>query len=71
MAVAVGLCYIHLFDEGVEFCVCQRLCQAVCNHLGGGHVGQLDSFRSNLISDIVVLDVNMLCSRVENRIVCQ
>lgn len=53
----------------MEFDVRQGLCQAVCNHLLSWNVRELDSFRGHFVTDIVMLDVNMLCSGVEDGVV--
>lgn len=55
----------------MELDVCQSLCQAICDHLIGWDVGKLDPFGSHLIADIMVLNVDVFCSRMENRIVGQ
>lgn len=47
----------------------QSLGQAVSNHFIGWHVREVNPSSGYLISDIVVLDVDMLRSRVEDRVV--
>ena len=61
----------HLLNEVVEFDMGQCLCKAVGNHLISWNVGQLNSLCSHLIADVVVLNVNLLYPRVENRVVGQ
>lgn len=63
--------HLYLFDECVEFCIYQSLDQAVCNHLSDAHVGQFDLSCSDLVSDIMVLDVNVLGSGMEDKFVLQ
>ncbi len=43
----------------MEFDVRQRFGQAVSNHLGGGHVRQLNPSSRYLIPNVIVLDINM------------
>lgn len=49
----------------------QGLGQSIGNHLIGGHVGELDPICRHLISNIPMLDVDMLGLGVEDRIVSQ
>lgn len=74
MTVAVlidFLGHVHLLDKRMELDVGQRFCKAVSNHLLRSDVGQLNSLRSHLIADVMMLDVNMLCPRMEYWIVGQ
>lgn len=45
----------------MEFSVVEVLCQAVSNHFGCGHIGELDSSSGHFISDVMVLNFNVLC----------
>lgn len=65
------LVHPDLIDKAVELDVCQGLCKAVGNHLVGWNVGKLDSSCSHLVTDVVVLDVDMLRPGMEDRVVCQ
>lgn len=38
-----ALGHIHLLEESMEFDVSQSLCKAVCNHLVGSNVRELNS----------------------------
>lgn len=49
----------------------QGLGQAVYNHLLGWNVREFNPFRSYFITDVMMLDVNMLRPGVENRIICK
>lgn len=62
------LYHAYLLNEGVEFRICQRLYLAIYNHLNNGNIAQFNSLYSKLISDEVVLDVNVGQS-MENRVV--
>lgn len=53
----------------MESDVRQGLCQAVCNHLLGWIVGELDPFRSHSVTDVVVLEVDVFCPRMKDRVV--
>ena len=63
------LSHIYLIQKPMEFCVRQRLGQAVGDHLVSGYVGEVDSSSSHLVSYLVVLNVNILRLRVEDGIV--
>lgn len=60
MISALGLGHIHLLNEAIELDASQGLRKAVCNHLVGRDVRELDSLRGHLITDVVVLDIDML-----------
>ena len=38
---------------------CERLCKSICRHLIGRHVVKVDMIRSNLLANVVVLDINV------------
>ena len=43
LLVIDALGHVHLLDESMELDVGQGLCKAVCNHLVGGDIRELDS----------------------------
>lgn len=51
--------HIHLIDKLIELDVSQDFCKAVYNHLVGQHVQKCDFLQGHLITDIVVLNINM------------
>lgn len=59
---------MHLIKKLVEFCIRQKLGQAVSNHLVNGHIGKVNSSNSYFVSDVMVLDIDVLCLRIEDRI---
>ena len=71
VAMLIFLVHPHLINEAVELEVCQGLREAVGHHLVSWNVGELDSSCSHLITDVVVLDIDMLRLGVEDRVVCQ
>lgn len=52
--------HIHLFDEVIKFDVGQSLCKDVYNHLIGQDIREFNSFQGHFITDIMVLDIDML-----------
>lgn len=54
--------HVHLFDKTVELCVCKGFCQPIGNYLGSWNVLEVDPPSSHFVTDVVVLDVNVLCS---------
>lgn len=72
MAVLIeSLGHVHLLDEMMELDVCQRFCEAISNHFFRWNVRKLDSLRGYFISDVMVLDIDVFCPRVEYWVVCQ
>ena len=69
--MVLRLCYSHLFDKGIDFCLYQWFCQTVWDYLNNKDITQLNSYFSNLTSGIMVLDVNMLGHGIEHRVVDQ
>ena len=68
-AVLIFLGHPHFFNDITEFDICQYFCEVLGNNLFFGDIGQLDFFYSQLIMDIVVLDIDILSSKVEDWIV--
>ena len=56
----------HLFDEAVEFNVGQGFYKVVYNHLIGWDVLKFDPLWTYFITDVIVLDINMICSWIED-----
>ncbi len=71
VAVLIFLVHLHLINEAVELDVCQGLREAVGHHLVSGNVEELDSSFYHLVTDVLVLDIDILCLGVEDRVVCQ
>ena len=71
VAVLILSVYPHLINEAVELDVCQGLPEAVSNHLISWNVGELDSSCSHLVTDVVMLDIDMFCLGVEDKVVCK
>lgn len=63
--------YIHLFDELMELAIRQGLYKAVCNHLVYRNIWEIDYLWNHLVTDIVVLDIDMLSLWMEDWIVGQ
>lgn len=63
------LSHMYLIQKPVELCMRQRLGLAVGNHIVNKHVNEVDSSNSYLVSNVMMLDINLLCLRVKNRIV--
>ncbi len=51
----------------MEFDVSESLCKAVCNHLVGWNVREFDSLRGHLVTDVVVLDIDVFAGGAENQ----
>lgn len=58
--------HAHLVDKSAELALGKSFCQAVGNHLRGWDVGQVDSSREYLVSDVIMLDVDVLGSCMED-----
>lgn len=56
---------IHLLKQVIELDIGQRFCKAICNYLFNWNVEKLDSLGGYLIADIMMLDIDMFCARVE------
>ena len=63
--------HIYLLDIAIEFDMEQSFCKTVSNYRFRWDVGHVDPLRCNLIPDIMMLDVDFLCPRMEDWIVCQ
>ena len=50
----------------MEFDMCQGLGESVGNHFVGRNVRKLDLFGCNFVTNIVILDIYVLCSGVED-----
>ncbi len=66
-----ALGHVHLFDESMKLDVSQGLCKAVCNYLVGWDIREFDSLWGHLITDVVVLDIDMFGPGVEDWVVGQ
>lgn len=53
----------------MELCVGQGFCQPVYNHLRSWNVLEVDLPSSHFIRNIVVLNVNMFCSSVIDKVI--
>ncbi len=71
IAVLIHLVHPCLINEAVELDVCQGLREAVGYHLVSWNVEELDSSCSHLVTDVVMLDIDMFCPGVKDRVVCQ
>lgn len=58
--------HAHLVDKSAELALGKSFCQAVGNHLRGWDVGQVDSSRGYLVFDVMMLDVDVLGSCMED-----
>lgn len=67
----LDLSHIHLFNKAMKFNVGQSFCKVIYNHLVGWNVEKLYPFWCHLITNVVVLDIDMLSLWVENWVVCQ
>ncbi len=61
VAMLIFLVHPHLINEAVELDVCKSLREAVGNNLVSWNIGELDSSCSHLVTDVVVLDIDILC----------
>ena len=68
VAMLIFLDYSHLVNKAVEFNVGQCLCKAIGNHLISWYVRKYDSLCSYFITNVVVLNIDMFCTKVENRV---
>lgn len=62
------LSYMHLIQKSVKFCIHQKLDQAIGNHFVSEYVGDVNFSSSYLVLDIVMLDIDMFCLRVEDKV---
>lgn len=67
----LSLGHLHLLDKGVELCMCQGFCQTVGNHLASRHISQFDPPGLHLISNVVVLNIDVFGPGVKYWVVCQ
>lgn len=67
--LTIALGHPHLLHKSEKLDVDEGFYKPIGNYLFGWDVQKLDSFWSYLISNIVVLDINMLCFRMEDWIV--
>lgn len=63
--------HVHLLQESEEFGMCERLCQAIGNHLSSGHIREIDPSSRYFTPDVTVLDVNVLGPGMEDGVLCQ
>lgn len=57
--------YLHPSDKHVEFDICQKLYEAIGNHLAYWDVQEWDLLDCNLVANIIILDVYVLDPSVE------
>ena len=69
--LTIILGHLHLLYESEKLDVGEDFCKPVGNHLFGRDIRKLDFLCSYLISNVVVLDVDVLRSRMEDWIVSQ
>ena len=53
----------------MEFCVCKRSGEGISSHQLGGYIGEINLSNSQFITDIAMLNVNVLGPRMEDRVV--
>lgn len=70
VTMLIFLVYFYLINKAMKLDVCQSLCKVVGNHLVSWNIKKFNSSCSYLITDVVVLDINILCSKVKDKIVC-
>ena len=61
--------HVHLFDKTMELRVCKGFCQPIGNDLGSWDVLEINPPSSHFVTDLVVLDVNVLCSSMVDWVV--
>ncbi len=71
VSVLIFSVHPHLINGAVELDVCQGLREAVSNYLVSWNVGKLDSSCSHFVTDVVMLDIDILRPGVKDRVVCQ
>lgn len=71
VVILIFLVYLHLINEAIEPDICQEIYKAIGNHLVNWNIGKLNSSCSYLITNVVVLDINMFCPGIQNMIVCK
>lgn len=64
------LVYLYLINEVVELNICQGFCKIVDNHLISWNIRKLNSSYFYFITNIVVLNINILCLKMQDKIVC-
>lgn len=67
--VSRALCHIHLIQKTVEFGIYQRLNETVGNYFVSGYIYEIDSTSGYLISDIMILNINVFGSRIKDWVV--
>ena len=55
----------------MEFDICQGLGESVSNHVVGRNIQKLDPFNCNFVTNIVMLDIYVLCAGMEDWIMSQ
>lgn len=63
--------HIHLFEKIIKLDISWSFCQAIGNHLICLDISQLDPLNGYLISNVIMLNVDMLSFRVKDKGVCQ
>ena len=65
--LTIALGHPHFLYKSEKLNMGEGFCKPIGDHLFGRDIQKLDSFYSYLISNILVLDVNVLCSQIKNR----
>ena len=66
----IFLGYFHLFNKTIERDIGQYLLKAIDNHFFSQNVKKFNFLYSQLIMNVVVLNINMFYFRVEDRVMC-
>lgn len=71
VAMLILLGHPHLVNEAVELDMCQCLREAVGNHLVSWYIGEFDSSFPHLVTDVMVLEIDVFRPGMEDGVVCQ
>lgn len=63
--------HIHLLYKTMKIDICQHLCKTVSNHFFYLEIHLLNSLSCNLVTDVMILDINVFCLSIKDWVMCQ
>lgn len=61
LKISTRLLYIYLLNKAKQLDMSESLYKAISNYLINKNIKQLDLLNGHLITDIVILDINIFC----------